>query len=59
MLPKNSPLFKTNFKSLSGTPILPYALVRSLSKCSSPLEFKDFKPISILPCLFKVLEKVI
>ncbi|XP_045447535.1 uncharacterized protein LOC123655825 [Melitaea cinxia] len=35
------------------------AVVRPIPKISSPLEFKDLRPISILPCTSKILEKVI
>lgn len=35
------------------------AVVRPIPKIPSPLEFKDLRPISILPCASKILEKVI
>lgn len=35
------------------------AVVRPIPKIPSPLEFKDLRPISILPCTSKILEKVI
>lgn len=36
-----------------------HALVRPLPKCSNPENVKDFRPISILPVLSKVFEKVV
>lgn len=35
------------------------AVVRPLPKVSNPNSFKDLRPISILPCLSKVLERVV
>ena len=35
------------------------AIVRPLPKKSNPQSYKDLRPISILPCLSKVLERVI
>lgn len=35
------------------------ALVTPLPKINEPVEFKDLRPISILPCMSKILEKII
>ncbi|KAJ8714774.1 hypothetical protein PYW07_002999 [Mythimna separata] len=35
------------------------AIVRPIPKCPNPIEVKDLRPISILSCLSKVLEKVV
>lgn len=35
------------------------AIVKPLPKISTPLDIKDLRPISLLPCLSKVLEKVV
>lgn len=35
------------------------AIVRPLPKISNPSTFKDLRPVSILPCLSKVLERVV
>lgn len=35
------------------------AIVRPLPKCSNPADIKDLRPISILPCVSKIMEKVV
>ncbi|CAH2108077.1 unnamed protein product [Euphydryas editha] len=35
------------------------ALVRPIPKIAQPLSFKDLRPISILPCISKIMEKII
>lgn len=36
-----------------------HAIIRPLPKVTSPVEFKDLRPISLLPALSKVFEKII
>lgn len=35
------------------------SIIKPVPKCNNPCQFKDLRPISILPCLSKVLEKVV
>lgn len=35
------------------------ALILPIPKISTPIEFKDLRPINILPCLSKLLEKIV
>jgi hypothetical protein len=51
------------FDQFHGNEMLPKALlayfVALIPKISSPLELKDYRPISLLGCLYKLLAKVL
>jgi hypothetical protein len=51
------------FDQFHGNEVIPKAMlayfVALIPKISSPLEVKDFRPISLLGCLYKLLAKVL
>lgn len=52
-------IVNTSIESSTFPDIWKTAIVRPLPKNTNPLTFKDLRPISILPCMSKVLERVV
>lgn len=59
ILPTLTHLVNASIKTSTFPDIWKVATVRPLPKNTNPVDVKDLRPISILPCLTKVMEKVV